>query len=47
MADKENPFSYGILVDRESGRVETKTESLFEILKRRELEPAEWHNLGL
>jgi len=46
MADKEKPFSYGILVDRESGRVETKTESLYEILKRRELEPEEWRELA-
>ena len=46
VADKEKPFSYGILADRESGRVETKTESLYEILKRRELEPAEWRELA-
>jgi N,N'-diacetyllegionaminate synthase len=45
VADRQQPFSYDILVDRESGRTETITEPLYDILCRRVLTLDEWSNL--
>jgi sialic acid synthase SpsE len=42
VADKQQPFSYEVLLDRESGRTETVSEPLYEILKRRELSDDQW-----
>lgn len=42
VADKTMPFSYEVLIDRETGRTETVTEPLYDILCRRYLEPEEW-----
>jgi N,N'-diacetyllegionaminate synthase len=42
VADKKQTFSYDVLVDRASGRTETVTESLYDILCRRCLTRAEW-----
>jgi N,N'-diacetyllegionaminate synthase len=42
VADKKLPFSYEILVDRETGRTETVTEPLYDILCRRYLDPVQW-----
>ena len=54
VADREMPFSYDILVDRETGETKTVSEPLYDILKRRTLEREEWrelksfsYNLGL
>lgn len=45
VADKKLPFSYDILLDRESGKTETVTEPLYDILCRRCLSPGEWREL--
>ena len=45
MADKDVRFSYGVLAADGSGRVVQKEESLYEILKRRELSREEWREL--
>lgn len=45
VADKKQPFSYDVLVDRETGKTETVSEPLYDILCRRVLEPAEWRDL--
>ena len=45
MADKSQIFSYNYLVDKETFRVETYEETLFEILKRREMTKDEWSEL--
>ena len=42
VADKKLPFSYEVLIDRESGRTETITEPLYDILCRRYLSPSGW-----
>lgn len=42
VADKDQPFSYEVLVDRETGKTETVTEPLYNILCRRMLSRAEW-----
>lgn len=42
VADKALPFSYDVLVDRNSGATETVTEPLYDILKRRSMSPSEW-----
>ena len=42
VADKKLPFSYEILVNRETGETRTVTEPLYDILARRYLKPAEW-----
>jgi len=45
VADRALPFSYDVLIDRESGRTETVTEPLYDILCRRTLAEAEWRDL--
>ncbi|MBA1329761.1 N-acetylneuraminate synthase, partial [Candidatus Endoriftia persephone str. Guaymas] len=45
VADKKMPFSYEILVDRESGRLQRVEEPLYEILHRRCLSRDEWREL--
>ncbi len=45
VADKALPFSYDVLLDRESGQTETVTEPLYDILKRRSMSPAEWREV--
>lgn len=45
VADRTQPFSYEVLVDRETGAMETVTEPLYDILCRRCLEPDEWRAL--
>lgn len=45
VADKSLPFSYEVLVDRESGATETVTEPLYDILARRAMRPDEWREL--
>ena len=42
MADHDVQFSFGALVDRDSGKTETVTESLYDILCRRVLSRDEW-----
>ena len=42
VADKKLPFSYEILVNRETGEMRTVTEPLYNILARRYLKPEEW-----
>lgn len=42
IADRSQPFSYDILVDDETGRTETVTEPLYDILMRRVLTKDEW-----
>ena len=45
VADPDLPFSYEVLVDQASGRTETVTEPLRDILARRRLEWDEWREL--
>jgi sialic acid synthase SpsE len=45
VADRQQLFSYDVLVDRASGRRETIQEPLHAILKRRELKPDEWRRV--
>lgn len=45
VADKKMPFSYEVLVDRKTGKTETVTEPLYDILCRRTLTPDEWREL--
>lgn len=45
VADKKMPFSYDILVDRETGATETVEEPLYDILCRRCLTSDEWREL--
>lgn len=45
MADPEVPFSYEVLVDRASGKTRKVEEPLYDLLKRRALEPDEWCRL--
>lgn len=45
VADRNMPFSYDVLVDRETGRTETVTEPLYDILCRRTLSESEWRDL--
>lgn len=45
VADRQQPFSYEVLVDRATGRRETIDEPLYDILKRRELSLEEWHQV--
>lgn len=44
--DRELQFSYEYLADRETGRTEHVSESLWEILKRREMSREEWRRLA-
>ncbi len=45
VADKEMPFTYDVLVDRDTGETETVSEPLYEILCRRYLNPNEWQEV--
>lgn len=45
VADRRQPFSYEVLVDRETGATETVTEPLYDILKRRVMSRDEWREL--
>lgn len=45
VADKKMPFSYEVLVDRETGKLEAVEEPLYDILCRRCLSPDEWRAL--
>jgi sialic acid synthase SpsE len=45
VADRNLPFSYDVLLDRETGRTETVTEALYDILCRRCLSEDEWREL--
>ncbi len=45
MGDKNYTFEYKVLVDRETGKTETVSEPLYDILKRRELKIEEWVEL--
>jgi sialic acid synthase SpsE len=45
VADRNLPFSYDVLVDRATGRSETITEPLYDILCRRTLTASEWRDL--
>lgn len=45
VADRKLPFSYDVLVDAATGRTETVTEPLYDILCRRTLSEAEWREL--
>jgi N,N'-diacetyllegionaminate synthase len=45
VADRKLPFTYEVLVDRASGKTETVTEPLYDILCRRSLAPDEWREL--
>lgn len=42
VADRSVPFSYEVLLDRETGATETVTEPLYDILKRRALSADDW-----
>lgn len=45
VADKKLPFTYDVLVDRETGRTETVTEPLYDILCRRYLTAGQWRKV--
>lgn len=45
VADRALPFSYEVLVNRETGETETITEPLYDILCRRTLQESEWREL--
>ena len=45
VADRKQPFTYEVLVDRASGRMETVSEPLYDILCRRCLKPDEWRRV--
>jgi N,N'-diacetyllegionaminate synthase len=45
VADRKQPFSYQILVDRESGATETIEEPLYDILMRRVLTKDQWRDV--
>lgn len=45
VADKTMPFSYEVLLDRETGQTETITEPLYDILVRRYLQSEEWREV--
>lgn len=45
VADRAQPFSYDVLVDRQTGKTETVTEPLYDILCRRALSRAQWHEV--
>lgn len=45
VADRRQPFSYDVLVDRATGKTETVTEPLYDILCRRWLPVADWQDL--
>ena len=45
VADRSVMFEYGVLVDRESGRIEMTSEPLYDLIKRRSLTHDEWKKL--
>jgi len=45
VADRKQPFTYDVLVDRDSGATETVSEPLYDILCRRALAKDEWRAL--
>jgi N,N'-diacetyllegionaminate synthase len=45
VADRKQLFSYEVLVDRASGRTETVSEPLYDILARRSMSHADWRKL--
>jgi sialic acid synthase SpsE len=45
IADRRQPFNYDVLVDRATGRRETVSEPLYDILRRRSMSMAEWREL--
>ena len=45
VADKKLPFSYDVLLDRETGRTETVTEPLYDILTRRSMSADHWREV--
>lgn len=45
VADRAQPFSYEVLIDRASARRETVTEPLYDLLARRALPPEAWRAL--
>ncbi len=45
VADRKQPFSYDVLVDRATGACETVSEPLYDILKRRAMSAGEWREL--
>src|SRR5580658_3593222 len=42
VADRKQPFSYEVLVDRASGKTETVVEPLYDLLMRRVLTKDQW-----
>ena len=45
VADKKQPFSYEVLVDRKTGATETVSEPLYDILARRSMSKNDWRAL--
>jgi N,N'-diacetyllegionaminate synthase len=45
VADRKQPFSYDVLIDRASGKTETVVEPLYDILMRRVLTKNEWREV--
>ena len=45
VSDRKQLFSYDVLLDKASGKTETITEPLYDILMRRSLNPEEWKEL--
>ena len=45
VADRKQLFSYDVLIDRATGRTQTVSEPLFDILSRRSMPPAQWRKL--
>jgi sialic acid synthase SpsE len=45
VADRKQLFSYDVLLDRESGRTETVSEPLYDILRRRSMPQGQWRKL--
>ena len=45
VADRTQPFSYEVLIDRASGRTETVTEPLYELIRRRSLTRQQWREV--
>lgn len=45
VADKKQPFSYDILIDRDTGETKTVESPLYDLLKSRSMEKEEWREL--
>ncbi len=45
VADRRQPFSYEVLIDRATGRTESVSEPLYELLRRRSLPRSDWEKL--